>query len=58
MKIHRWMSRGIRRGEIDDTVICALLTRARASGFDAYVMPQAADLPMANRREDLLFSRP
>ena len=45
-------------GQIDDSVVFALLMRARAAGFDAYVVPQAADLPMANRREDLLFCRP
>ena len=32
--------------------------RARAAGFDAYVVPQAADLPMANRREDILIVAP
>jgi len=46
------------RGKIDDTVVMAILGRARASGFDAYVVPQAPDLPMANRREDVLITRP
>jgi 2-polyprenyl-3-methyl-5-hydroxy-6-metoxy-1,4-benzoquinol methylase len=45
-------------GQIDDAVILALLMRARAQGFDAYVLPQAPGLPMANRREDLLVLRP
>lgn len=44
--------------QIDDAVIFALLQRARAQGFDAYVLPQNCTLPMANRREDILFSRP
>lgn len=44
--------------QIDDAVVVALLMRARAAGYDAYVMPQAAELPMANRREDLLICRP
>jgi hypothetical protein len=45
-------------GEIDDAVVLALVSRARDAGFHAWVLPQAAGLPMANRREDLLFSRP
>lgn len=48
----------IENGKIDDAVIFALLQRCRLAGFDAYVVPQAADLPMANRREDLLILRP
>jgi hypothetical protein len=43
---------------IDDAVVFALLQRARAQGFDAYVVPQTPDLPMANRREDILITRP
>ena len=45
-------------GHIDDAVVLAIVARARAAGFDAYVMPQADDLPMANRREDILIVRP
>jgi SAM-dependent methyltransferase len=45
-------------GEIDDSVIFSLLQRARGQGFDAYVMPQPPELPMANRREDVLIVRP
>lgn len=48
----------IEAGKIDDAVVCSLLMRARMAGFDAYVLPQAPDLPMANRREDMLISRP
>jgi hypothetical protein len=44
--------------EIDDAVTLALLARARDAGYHAWVVPQAAGLPMANRREDLLFERP
>ena len=43
---------------IDDSVIFSILTRARNAGFDAYVLPQPSDLPMANRREDILIRRP
>jgi hypothetical protein len=38
--------------------VFALLGRARAAGFDAYVVPQGAALPLANRREDVLITRP
>lgn len=48
----------IQRHLIDDSVILSLLTRARNQGFDAYVFPQRNDLPMANRREDILIRRP
>lgn len=43
---------------IDDGLAMGLMHRARNAGFDAYLLPQAADLPMANRREDLLVVRP
>ena len=43
---------------IDDSVITSILLRARGQGFHSYVMPQPADLPMANRREDILIERP
>ncbi len=46
------------RHKLDDSVILALLNRARSQGFDAYVLPQHADLPMANRREDILIRKP
>jgi hypothetical protein len=45
-------------GKIDDAVIFSLLERARAGGFEAYVLPQNPKLPMANRREDILIIRP
>jgi 2-polyprenyl-3-methyl-5-hydroxy-6-metoxy-1,4-benzoquinol methylase len=45
-------------GVIDDSVVLGLLARARAQGFHAWALPQAADLPMANRREDILIRRP
>jgi hypothetical protein len=48
----------ISHSKIDDAVIFSLLARARSAGFDAYVVPQASDLPMANRREDILIRRP
>jgi hypothetical protein len=44
--------------KIDDSVVLGLLERARAAGCDAYVLPQRPDLPLANRREDILVVRP
>ena len=48
----------VERMQIDDAVVLSLLMRARAAGCDAYVLPQRADLPMANRREDILIRKP
>ncbi len=48
----------IEEGTIDDGVMMALIMRARLAGFDAYIVPQPDDLPMANRREDILIVRP
>jgi hypothetical protein len=45
-------------GDIDDSVILALLMRCRNSGVEAYLLPQSDDLPMANRREDILIRKP
>lgn len=48
----------IEHKKIDDSIILAMIFRARSAGFDAYIMPQRSHLPMANRREDLLITRP
>lgn len=48
----------IEHDQIDDSVVMALLQRARLQGFDAYVLPQGPSLPMSNRREDILIVRP
>ncbi|HTP71721.1 MAG TPA: SAM-dependent methyltransferase [Burkholderiaceae bacterium] len=45
-------------GQMDDSVVLAVLARARAQGFHAWVVPQAVSLPMANRREDILIRCP
>ncbi|GAA5170288.1 class I SAM-dependent methyltransferase [Viridibacterium curvum] len=45
-------------GLIDDAVVLSVLGRCRAAGFDAFVVPQDSRLPMANRREDILITRP
>ncbi|NBX76103.1 MAG: class I SAM-dependent methyltransferase [Proteobacteria bacterium] len=44
--------------KIDDSVIMAVLSRARTQGYDSYILPQNKILPMANRREDILICRP
>lgn len=44
--------------QVDDSVVLGLLARARGGGFDAYLLPQGDELPMANRREDILIRRP
>lgn len=45
-------------GQIDDAVVLGILARARAAGFQAFVLPQDPGLPMMNRREDILIRRP
>jgi hypothetical protein len=44
-------------GQLDDGVILGLIARMRNAGFNAFVLPQRADLPMATRREDILIVR-
>lgn len=48
----------IEHGRITDAIVLGLVERARAAGFDAFILPQPDELPMANRREDLLIRRP
>lgn len=45
-------------GKIDDAVLLGLIQRAQLAGCDAYLLPQAEGLPMANRRDDLLIAKP
>ena len=45
-------------GHIDDAALLGLVLRARSAGYHAFLVPQAADLPMSNRREDLLVTKP
>lgn len=45
-------------GQMDDSVVLSVLSRARAQGFHAWVVPQMEGLPMANRREDILIRKP
>lgn len=44
--------------KIDDSVIFYIIDRARAQGYNAFIVPQGQNLPMANRREDILIFRP
>ncbi|MBA8666302.1 class I SAM-dependent methyltransferase [Holosporaceae bacterium 'Namur'] len=48
----------IEAGKIDDSIIYAIMQRANLAGFDAYLLPQNAQLPMANRRDDMLIRKP
>ena len=43
--------------KIDDGTIFGLLQRYRNFGFDTYLLPQMKELPMANRREDILIKK-
>jgi len=40
--------------KMDDSIVMAIIARMRRFGSEAYLMPQSDNLPMANRREDIL----
>lgn len=42
-------------GEFNDDDVFEMLKMAREKGLEAFVLPQHEALPMANRREDILF---
>lgn len=48
----------LEKGYIDDSIVFSILQRCRLQGFDAYVVPQSNKLPMSNRREDIIITRP
>lgn len=48
----------VEHNSIDDAALLGLVSRAQAAGCHAYVLPQDARLPMANRRDDLLIQKP
>lgn len=50
--------RAIEFDKIDDAVILSVIMRARSQGCDAYWLPQSPNLPMYNRREDILIFKP
>jgi hypothetical protein len=41
--------------KIDDAVILSILMRYRNYGYETYLVPQNGNLPMVNRREDILI---
>ncbi len=43
--------------QIDDAVVMGIIQRYRGFGFDTYLLPQNAKLPMHNRREDILICK-
>lgn len=43
--------------KIDDSMVLAILSRYRNFGFDTYLVKQSPELPMSNRREDILIIR-
>lgn len=45
----------IHSAELDDSLIFFVLQRFRNFGFESYLLPQDNDLPMSNRREDILI---
>jgi len=47
----------IEYGRIDDSMVFAILQRYRMGGYETYLLPQNNDLPMANRREDILIEK-
>lgn len=48
----------IEREHIDDAVLKAMVSRAHNAGYNAYILPQGKNLPMQNRRDDLIIRRP
>jgi len=46
------------KGQIDDTILWAIMRRAQESGCDAYLVPQNDQLPFSNRRDDILIRKP
>ncbi len=45
----------LKHHKIDDGIIFGILQRYRNFGFETYLLPQPASLPMHNRREDILI---
>lgn len=43
--------------KVDDGVVFAILQRYRNAGFETYLLPQGAGLPLKTRREDILIRR-
>ena len=45
-------------GKINDAVLAGLVARAQEAGRNAFLVPQAPDLPFSNRRDDLIIEQP
>ena len=45
-------------GKIDDSFLLSIIARARSFGYNAWIIPQGVNLNMANRREDILITKP
>jgi 2-polyprenyl-3-methyl-5-hydroxy-6-metoxy-1,4-benzoquinol methylase len=45
----------IEPNQIDDGVLFGIIQRYRNAGCEAYILPQSENLPMSNRREDILI---
>lgn len=43
--------------QIDDSIVFAIMQRYRSAGYETYLLPQNKNLPMANRREDIIIER-
>lgn len=43
--------------DIDDAIIASIWMHYRLRGYNVFILPQALDLPMANRREDILICK-
>ena len=48
----------IEKGKIDDSLLHSVIMKCQNSGYDAYMVPQAIELPFANRRDDIIIRRP
>lgn len=48
----------VEHNTIDDSVLLGMMMRTRQAGFDCYLVPQSKNLPMSNRREDMLIFKP
>jgi hypothetical protein len=48
---------GIEFNAFDDSIIFSIMQRYRNFGFETYILSQAENLPMANRREDILIAK-
>lgn len=48
----------IESNSFDDSVVISLILRARQAGFHSFIVPQDPNMPLSNRREDILIVNP